>query len=177
MIIAREKRKTNISEYILYMFQVEDLIRACDLDIERINTEIIQKFPQPPDVLQEMRGWYQELIRQMEKEGVQNTGHLQRLNDLIGKLNDLHIRLLKDPAEAGYQKIHQQARPDIRTIQLKLRQPPANELEVCYNALYGLLLLRLQKKKVSQDTEKAMATFSKLLALLSEKFKAEEKRG
>ena len=27
MLIAREKRKSNVAEYILYMWQVEDLLR------------------------------------------------------------------------------------------------------------------------------------------------------
>ena len=34
MIIAKQKRKENISEYLLYMWQVEDLIRANHLDME-----------------------------------------------------------------------------------------------------------------------------------------------
>ena len=32
MIIARQKRKENIAEYLLYMWQVEDLIRANKFD-------------------------------------------------------------------------------------------------------------------------------------------------
>lgn len=29
MITASQKRKENIAEYLLYMWQIEDLIRAC----------------------------------------------------------------------------------------------------------------------------------------------------
>ena len=32
MIIAEQKRKENIAEYLLYMYQVEDLIRTTDLE-------------------------------------------------------------------------------------------------------------------------------------------------
>ncbi|WP_347164130.1 DUF4924 family protein, partial [Parabacteroides merdae] len=36
MIIARRKRKENIAEYLLYMWQVEDLIRANNFDMDSI---------------------------------------------------------------------------------------------------------------------------------------------
>ena len=36
MFIANELRKTNIAEYLLYMWQVEDTIRAFDCSISRI---------------------------------------------------------------------------------------------------------------------------------------------
>ena len=36
MFVAQEKRKANIAEYIIYMWQVEDMIRALKLDMTRI---------------------------------------------------------------------------------------------------------------------------------------------
>ena len=36
MLIAREKKKNNIAEYILYMWQLEDMLRALKLDMEHI---------------------------------------------------------------------------------------------------------------------------------------------
>ena len=44
MIVASKKRKENIAEYLLYMWQIEDLIRANGLDIDKIRTNIIDKF-------------------------------------------------------------------------------------------------------------------------------------
>ena len=41
MIIARQKRKENIAEYLLYMWQVEDLIRANKFDMDSINRTVI----------------------------------------------------------------------------------------------------------------------------------------
>ena len=34
MIVAKQKRKEKIAEYLLYMWQVEDLIRANQFDID-----------------------------------------------------------------------------------------------------------------------------------------------
>ena len=44
MIIASQKRKENIAEYLIYMWQIEDIIRANNLDIERIKENVIDRF-------------------------------------------------------------------------------------------------------------------------------------
>lgn len=36
MIVAREKRKKNVAEYVLYMWQVEDTIRAFNFNINTL---------------------------------------------------------------------------------------------------------------------------------------------
>ncbi|MFR3549496.1 MAG: DUF4924 family protein, partial [Coprobacter sp.] len=48
------------------------------------------------------------------------------------------------------------------------------EIETCFNALYGILMLRLQKKEISEQTQAAMKQISTFLALLSEKYKQEK---
>ena len=49
MIIARQKRKENIAEYLLYMWQVEDLIRANKFDMDSINRTVIAHYDQPEE--------------------------------------------------------------------------------------------------------------------------------
>ena len=40
MIIAQQKRRENIAEYLLYLWQVEDLLRACHLDIDTVDIAV-----------------------------------------------------------------------------------------------------------------------------------------
>lgn len=47
----------------------------------------------------------------------------------------------------------------------------SDEIETCFNALYGILMLRLQGKEISEDTQQAVAQISKFLALLSHYYK------
>ena len=47
MLIAQQKLKENIAEYILYMYQIEDVIRAYNFDLERIMDEYVRQ--QLPD--------------------------------------------------------------------------------------------------------------------------------
>ena len=54
MIVARQKRKENIAEYLLYMWQVEDLIRANRFDMDAIRKSVIAHYDQPDSVKEEI---------------------------------------------------------------------------------------------------------------------------
>lgn len=176
MFVAKEKRKTNIAEYILYMWQVEDLIRAHQFDIEKIEINLISQYTQPSKVKNEIREWYADLILMMHEEGVRQKGHLSFLQTLIDDLYDFHLRLMNDADEKQYHQLFLHAIQYINELKTKSGKPVTNDIETCMNALYGLLLLRLKKQEVSKETEKAMATFSQLIAALSKKF-LETERG
>lgn len=170
MLVAEEKRKTNIAEYILYMWQVEDLIRAYQFNIDLIETNLISQYSQPPKVKNDVRDWYANLMLMMYREGVKDTGHLSFLKTLINELTDLHYRLLNHEGEDNYRTIFNEAAGNLEVYKKKLPNHHMGDIESCFNALYGLLLLRLNKKTVSKDTETAMSSFSKVLAYLSQRF-------
>lgn len=174
MLIAQEKRKTNIAEYILYMWQVEDLIRAYRFNIDLIEQNLISQYSQPPRIKNEVKDWYANMILMMYREGIQEKGHLSDLTSLIAEVTDLHIRLLN--TEKGYRQLFLDASENIEEFRKKSANPGTGDIEICLNALYGLLLLRLKKQTVSRETELAMASFSKLLARLSRVF-LEAERG
>jgi hypothetical protein len=176
MLIAKEKRKTNIAEYILYMWQVEDLIRAYAFNIDLVDEHLITQYSQPNRVKNEIRDWYANLMLMMYREGIREKGHLSFLNTLVNDMNDLHIRLLNNDNETTYRQTYHLALYNLKAFREKSANPQSNDIETCLNALYGLLLLRLKKQSVTRETEKAMATFSKLLALLSRTF-LETERG
>lgn len=54
MIVAKQKRKENIAEYLLYMWQVEDLIRANQFDLDSIRRTVIAQYDQPEEVKEEI---------------------------------------------------------------------------------------------------------------------------
>jgi hypothetical protein len=170
MLIAQEKRKTNIAEYILYMWQVEDLIRAYQFNIDLIEENLIAQYSQPPKVKLEVKDWYANLMLMMYQEGIRERGHLSFLMTLLDEITDLHIRLLGKEGERTYQELYRNAAENLEIYRSKTANVAAGDIEASLNALYGLLLLRLKKKSVSHETEIAMASFSKLLAMLSKIF-------
>ncbi|MFC2115261.1 DUF4924 family protein [Bacteroidota bacterium] len=174
MLIAQEKRKTNIAEFILYMWQVEDLIRATGFDLNHIDEIVISKFDQPPKVLDEIRSWYANMITLMAEEKLVKTGHMSFLSNLIRELNDLHLRLLQSPDEKKYQQIHHAANSNVKSFMEKSPGAYSSEIEACLTALYGYLLLRLKQADISEETKEAMSSFSNLLAALSTRFREVE---
>ena len=170
MIIAQEKRKSNIAEYILYMWQVEDIIRACEFNINLIEKSYVSKFNQSGRLMEEIKDWYVNLILMMHEEGIREKGHLSFLNTLVRDMNDLHLRLLNSREEVRYQSLYTTAVVPLREFKSKLPASNISDIEACLDALYGLLLLRLRKKNINKETEVAMATFSRMLAYLSDKF-------
>lgn len=171
MIVARQKRKENIAEYLLYMWQVEDLIRANHFDIDSIRRTVISQYSQPGEVKEEIARWYEELIEMMRGEGVMEKGHIQLNKNVIIALTDLHLRLLKSPKEMVYGAAYYKTLPYIVQLRAKSGGEDLPELETCFNAIYGFLLLRMQGKPVSAETQEAIKQISSFLALLAEKYR------
>jgi hypothetical protein len=174
MLIARQKRKENIAEYILYMWQIEDSVRACKFNIDIIDQYIISQFSEPERVKTEFRDWYANIILMMHEEKIKESGHLKILNGLVLDLDNLHKKLINDIKDPKYLEQYYWAVPNIIEFGKKLGSDKSNEVEICLSALYALLLLRLQKKSISDETLEAMHTFSNLMALLSEWYKNTE---
>lgn len=171
MLIAQKKRKENISEYLLYMWQVEDLIRANHFDSDEIRRNLVDCYDQPATVKDEIARWYEELADMMRQEGVMERGHIQLNKNVIIALTDLHLRLLKSPKEMIYGSMYYKTLPYIVQLRAKSGGEDIPEIETCFTAVYGYLVLRMQGKEVSAETLEAIKQISAFLALLAEKYK------
>lgn len=171
MIIAKEKKKNNISEYILYMWQIEDMIRANEFDIEKIRKNIIEKFDQPDAIKNEMVHWYEDLINRMEKENIKEKGHLSFLNEIIRELENLHEQLIKNTDELDYIADYNKAKSNINDLKTRSRGTTTGDIETALQGLYGFLLLKLQGKSINPSTQDAIASISTLISHLSYKYK------
>ena len=59
MKIAQALKERNIAEYLLYMWQVEDLIRAYGCDIDKLKVNVIARFPE--EERPALEEWYENL--------------------------------------------------------------------------------------------------------------------
>ena len=93
MDIALAKRRENIAEYILYLWQIEDLLRALQFSPEAIYSQLIA----PRGIEEGQRHnyllWYMDIANLLREEGKEEKGHLEHTLHLIGDLNDLHLQL------------------------------------------------------------------------------------
>ncbi len=175
MLIARDKKENNIAEYIIYIWQLEDLLRANELDFDKVNENIISKFNQTPEIISEIKQWYTDLIELMKAEKLEKQGHTQFIKNVVNDLYSFHTQLLKSPEETQYRDLYKIAAPDIEEFQKKGNRFYDNEMETVFSALYAILLLNIQKKKVTEGTKNAIANFSKLLSMLAFKYHKDEK--
>ncbi len=163
-----------MAEYILYMWQIEDTIRAFDFDMERLDRELIRKYDQPEDVKLEMLNWYDNIASHMKNEKVERSGHVQFIKNNILDLYKHHLFLLQEPGELNYQKMYLQVLPLIREMNVKQAWSCDNEIEICLNAVYIYMMMRLKKDPIGPETKEAINMFIRFLALLSSKFRAFE---
>lgn len=170
MIIAEQKRKENIAEYLLYMYQVEDMIRANKLDLDSVDQTLISKFDVPYGVKRDMREWYKTLIQMMNDEQKQTTGHLAILENLSDQMHEMHHEILKKGVDIAYKQVYEKARANIDALRMRSGHSKDDDIQVALNGLYGLLILRLKKTPITEDTLQAFESIKELISELSSRY-------
>lgn len=174
MYIAQQLKEENIIEYLLYMWQVEDLIRATGFDVDNLYQSVITKH-ESPDKGEELRKWYKNLIDMMYEEGVTQTGHLQINKNVLLNLTDLHRQLTATSKFPFYTAAYYKALPFIVELRTRYQVADKSELEVALEAMYGVLLLKMQKKEITPETMKAVEAIRNLLSMLANYYEKDKK--
>ncbi|MCI6182328.1 MAG: DUF4924 family protein [Prevotella sp.] len=176
MFIAQELRKNSIAEYLLYMWQVEDIIRAYGCSLSRIRKEYIDSFELDDEQKEEELDWWGNLVRMMNQEGCREQGHLQINKIVVQDLTELHVQLLQSSKFPFYNTEYYKVLPFI--VELRNRgDKDLTEIETCLNALYGVMMLRLQHKDISPDTKHAIDEITTFLGMLSDYYKKDKTEG
>lgn len=170
MIIAEQKRKENIAEYLLYMYQVEDMIRANNLDLESIEHTLISKFEVAYEVKREMREWYKSLITMMRDEQKEEAGHLNILCNIVEQLHEMHHQILNQGIDMAYKETCEKGKIHIEALRMRSGHGEENDIQIALNGLYGLLILKLKKTPITEETSKAFDTIRELVAELSARY-------
>jgi len=144
-----KSKKDNIAEYILYLWQMEDYLRA---------------FPQNAEATEELH----ELNEMMHREGIMEGGHLALANNALNELIDLHAQLLDE--DAMYRAAVIRLQPSLNVLKAKTDRPTMSDIEACLVLLYQIMLLRLQKRPISPETASVQEQATKLLQFLSKTY-------
>ena len=196
MFIANELREKSIAEYLLYMWQMEDIIRVYGCSLTRIRKEYIEKFDYTEEQKEDEEDWFGNLVRMMNQEGCREHGHLQINKVLMQGLTDLHNELLASSKFPFYSAEYYRVLPYIVELRGKtkqvadrmarkneenLKEIAANlghsEIETCFDVLYGVMMLRLQKKEISQETNVAVKEISTLIGMLADYYQKDKTEG
>ena len=168
MFVANQLKNTNRAELLLYLWQVEDILRAYQCDIDRLNEGYLTRFEASGEQQAQLRQWYADLCTMMLEEGVKEAGHLQICKNILIGLDDLHQQLLRSAKFPYYREMYYRVLPFIVELRKKGANTDESELQVCFNALYGYMMLRLKNQEISEDTQTAIKHISALLGQLSD---------
>lgn len=143
-------KKNNIAEYILYLWQIEDYLRA---------------FPQQAEANQELH----DLSNMMHQENIMEKGHLQLAQNALSEIEDLHNDLLDQ--EATYRAAMIRLTPALNLLKARTDRPTMSDVEACLILLYQIMLLKLQKSPISSETEQVQKQATQVLQYLSKTYK------
>ena len=141
-----KSKKDNIAEYILYLWQMEDYLRA---------------FPNQAEATPELS----ELNEMMHREGIMESGHLQLAANALDEMEELHSRLLDE--DAMYRAAIMRLKPSLNLLKAKTDRPTMSDIEACLLLLYQIMLLRLQKREITPETASVQEQATRLLKFLS----------
>lgn len=171
MLIAQEKKKTNIAEYILYMWHIEDLIRGFGMSSDKI-ANWVKSMKLEADLSEKMIVWYDNVLEMMKNDNVVEKGHIMPIRNNINELTELHLHLLYEEKDPIYTNLVNQAVPSFIQLRSKSghKAEDLSDVEIALNALYGKLILKIGNKEISEETEKSIGYFSSIVAYLSKSY-------
>ncbi len=171
MFVAKKKREENISEYILYMFQVEDIIRALGTDDNAIEQYVTRNYKNSPKEIEEITEWYLSLKDDMVRTGAMSSGHLPMIEELLHRLQFAHQQLLKMPVQSIYSALYYKTLPSIIQLRgLSGNSTTSSEIETCFVGIYGYITLKMKGETISEETLSAIKQISTFLAMLADRF-------
>ncbi len=164
--VADHKKSQNIGEYLIYMYQMEDLIRSYQGNMDEIRQYVVSHYPVSDEEKMEIADWLGTILEKMKNQQILEKGHLKELNELVENLANLHWKLLK--TDRTYFDSYSKAKPFILNAIVEANGvDPGNEIQICLNGVYGLLLNRLLGGKVDDKRVKAAEAFGEVLSLLN----------
>lgn len=146
MFIAKKKRRENMAEYILYLWQIEDMLRALEFSAEKIYQNLVEPHTElNEEQKQQAFFWYMDMVNLLTTEGKREQGHLDHTMHLIADLNDLHLMLLKNQLgqEKGYVGLFSVLAPELPKLKGD-KNDQMSDMEACFRALYSVMLCRMK---------------------------------
>lgn len=145
MLIALQKRKENIAEYILYLWQVEDLLRALQFSPEAIYRTLVDRIEGADEQQKEnIFNWYMQIVELLRKEGKESQGHIDHTLHLVADLHNLHLQLMKLPQGEHYRATYSRLASELPRLRTILEKEDMSDTELCFRALYAAMLYRIK---------------------------------
>ncbi|HBP46111.1 MAG TPA: hypothetical protein DD635_09415 [Flavobacteriales bacterium] len=150
MNTAAIKKNSHIVEYVLYVWQMEDLVRAVQFSEAAIE-----------DLFNGEGGtdceWLLDLGRQMQLEKLEEKGHVSNVLEVQTELALLHDLLIGPMEDEIYASAFKTAEPMLQDLEHnKMGEGMRHPTETMLTALYGWLVLKMRKEDLTLETQSAL---------------------
>lgn len=175
MDIAKTKRRENIAEYILYLWQLEDLLRALQFSPEAIFSQLVEPRKDIPEEKKHLfLLWYMDIVNLLHQEGKDEKGHLEHTLHLIADMHNLHLQLLKLPVGAHYRTTFARLEPELPRLRQIIGNPGMSDTELCFRALYAAMLYRIKGEGGKSAVTDTLEFVSPVIAELADMYRKVE---
>ena len=155
MTVAQRKKQEHIVDHLLYCWQIEDLVRAAQFQPTVLQQWAEQQAEAEGTDPAEEERWLLGVAHSLRDSGAVEQGHCSEVQETLMELAHLHELLLGAMSDAAYKAAFHAAEPFLKELAAKSERE-VHPIEQLVIGLYGWLVLRLQKKTVSAETEAAM---------------------
>tara|TARA_R110001592_G_scaffold307299_2_gene580538 strand:- start:33542 stop:34066 length:525 start_codon:yes stop_codon:yes gene_type:complete len=171
------KAQENISEYILFLWQLEDLLRAFQYDLESVEEKYIRHAFKKPEEQQEVMSMLYILLEEMKKEEEAVT-HAKSTKGSMLLLEKVHAYLRDEEEDKMYLALVSACDEVVADfLKNKADEKSMPFTEICINIMYGILTLRLRKMPITPQTQEASDKVKECLKYLSKTFAKMNKEG
>ncbi|MFM8596507.1 MAG: DUF4924 family protein [Flavobacteriales bacterium] len=160
-------KESNIAEYLLYIFQIEAMVRSLSLDIDLIEKQLLLPASKSPEEFQLHQQWYASLLAEFNRRGLQKEGHIEEVEEVLMELVYLHNTLLTIVNDEKYKALCEQAQPDLIEFKKRSNMAQRQDVEALLHAMFMKLQLKMKQQEISPETEAAFDLFRIQLAYLS----------
>ncbi len=165
------KRSENIAEYILLMYQIEELIRSLSFDEATILSLFTGDADDEDQRIKDLRAYYRNFMSEMKAQGIEKSGHLEELKEIVLELIYLHNTLITLVNDEKYKGLCESCHEDIQAFKVKSKLERHHEVEVLLHAMFMKMQLKLRKQAITTETEESMDRMRLQLAYLSKEYK------
>lgn len=164
------RAQENISEYILFLWQLEDLLRAFQYDLNSVQEKYVQHAFEKPADQEEVLSMLYILLEEMKKEE-DAVAHAKSTRGSMILLEKVHSYLRDEVEDKMYMALVGACDEVVSDfLKNKADEKSMPFTEICINIMYGILTLRLRKMPITKQTQDAADKVKECLRYLSKTF-------
>jgi len=168
MLVADKKKKESITDYLLFIYQTEDLIRQSQFDIKKIDHYVTSHYSLSAEEREEAKKWYQDIMSTMRQQQLIERGHLEQTHEYIKSLASLSMELLKVDKE--YRLLYDSAKVYIQRHLEGSNGSLTAPISTCLQALYDAYVARQKGEAPTMSIENILSC-QEVMSYLSYKYK------